>query len=106
MEGWFPPVEDEITAENMYVKTFLLIFMNLCPFYQNRTNLLLSLGVVILGMAIPFLQILLAYIYFKKNHIWSRILNDNLSDRILEGALCKNTNLQKIKHMLKGRTMY
>ena len=73
---------------------------------QSRTNLLLALGVITLCIIVPFLQILLAYIYFKKSHIWSRILNFNLSDRILEGAIGGNLNLRTIKNVITKRIMH
>ena len=67
-------------------------FGMLAIFY--RTNLLLTLGIVTLGIITPSLQITLAYIYFKKCHIWSRILNAHLSE--LEGAVGGNVHLGKI----------
>ena len=67
---------------------------------------MLALGVITLGIIIPFLQILLAYIYFKKCHIWSRVLNANLSDRILEGALGGNLNLRTIMNLVTERVMH
>ena len=67
---------------------------------------MLALGVITLGIIVPFLQILLAYIYFKKSHIWSRVLNANLSDRILEGALGGNLNLRTIKILVTERLMH
>ena len=73
---------------------------------QSRTNLLLALGVITLCIIVPFLQILLAYIYFKKSHIWSRILNANLSDRILEGALGGYLNLRTIMNLVTERVMH
>ena len=73
---------------------------------QYRTNLLLALGVITFGIIVPFLQILMAYIYFKKSHIWSRILNSNLSDRVLDGALEGNINLRTIMDLATKRIMY
>ena len=67
---------------------------------------MLALGVITLGIIVPFLQILLAYIYFKKSHIWSRVLNANLSDRILEGALGGNLNMSTIKNLVTERIMH
>ena len=73
---------------------------------QSRTNILLALGVITLGIMVPLLQIILAYIYFKKSHIWSRILNANLSDQLLEGALGENLHLREIKQVISSRIMY
>ena len=67
---------------------------------------MLALGVVILGIIIPFLQILIAYLYFKKSHIWSRVLNANLSDRILDGALGGNLNLGTIRNLINERIIH
>ena len=73
---------------------------------QSRTNILLALGVITLGIIVPLLQIILAYIYFKTSHIWSRILNANLSDRMFEGALGGNFNLRTIKNSITKRIMF
>ena len=67
---------------------------------------MLALGVITLGIIVPFLQILLAYIYFKKSHIWSRVLNANLSDGILEGALGGSVNMSTIKNLVTERIMH
>ena len=37
--------------------------------------MMLGLGLLILGILTPCLQTALAYLYFKKGHIWSRVLN-------------------------------
>ena len=66
----------------------------------------MGVGFITLGIIVPFLQILLAYIYFKKSHIWSRVLNANLSDRILEGALGGYGNMSTIKNLVSGRIMH
>ena len=76
---------------------------------NNRTNILLALGVVTLGIIVPFLQLILAYIYFKKSHIWSRVLNANLNDRILEGdigILGGTLNLVTINNLVSNRIMH
>ena len=73
---------------------------------QSRTNILLALGVITLGIMVPLLQIILAYIYFKKSHIWSRILNAYLSDRMFEGALGDNFNLRTLKNSITKRIMF
>ena len=66
----------------------------------------MGVGFITLGIIVPFLQILLAYIYFKKSHIWSRVLNANLSDRILEGALGGYGNMTTITNLVSGRIMH
>ena len=47
---------------------------------------MLGLGMLILGILTPCLQIVLAYLYFKKGHIWSRVLNAALSKEEQEGG--------------------
>ena len=67
---------------------------------------MLGLGLFILGILTPLLQLLLAYIYFKKSHIWARILNASLSDGVLEGAIGEHINLRTIKQISKARTFH
>ena len=43
-----------------------------------RTELLLGLGIGVLGIITPCLQITLAYTYFRKGHLWSNVLNSYL----------------------------
>ena len=40
--------------------------------------MLLGLGVTWLGLIAPCLQMALAYLYFRKGNIWSRVLNAHL----------------------------
>ena len=40
---------------------------------------MLGVGILILGIITPCLQTALAYLYFKKGHIWSRVLNAALA---------------------------
>ena len=54
---------------------------------RYRTDLLLGLGIGLFAFVTPCLQIALAYMYFKKGHIWSRVLNP-----ALEGINRKATN--------------
>ena len=67
---------------------------------------MLGLGIFILGVVTPFLQILLAYIYFKKSHIWARILNASLSDGVLEGAIGEHINLRTVNQLSKARAFH
>ena len=55
--------------------------------HLNRTNLLLGLGLSFLGIIVPCLQIILAYIYFRKGHLWSRVLNAHMSKPSLLKAM-------------------
>ena len=89
----------------MYLTLYNWYAIVISSFVRYRTNLLLAYGFIILGIIIPLLQMLLAYIYFKKSHIWSRILNANLSDQILEGAV-GNLNLRTLKYLVAKRIMH
>ena len=46
---------------------------------------MLGVGILILGIITPCLQTALAYLYFKKGHIWSRVLNAALAKEEQEG---------------------
>ena len=58
---------------NFFVQNLVTWYLMVMPLL--RTNLLLGLGIVIVGIISPCLQIALAYLYFRKCHIWSRVLN-------------------------------
>ena len=87
MEGWFQPVPDELTSDFMYAtlntKDNLQCLNAFFFTLSYRTNILLGFGISILGIFTPCIQLTLAYVYFRKSHIWSSILNASLDDKTM-----------------------
>ena len=77
--------------------------MFLFVLHHCRTNLLLGLGVGLLGIVTPSLQITLAYLYFKYGHIWSRVLNASIQN--IEPAHGPGW-LHTFRDLLKGRLFF
>ena len=71
-----------------------------------RTIMLLGVGLGLFSIITPLLQITLANIYFKKNHIWHNVLNAHLEDEV-SGTECSPRKWFKTaKELVKGRLMY
>ena len=106
LEELFPPVDDEITSEYMYEYQQVITFSLTIWHEIFRTNLMLGLGLLFLGIVTPLLQITLAYIFFKKSHIWSRVLNANINDGIMEGHISHSFNFKFLRSLLTLRLFY
>ena len=66
--------------------------------------MLLGVGLGLFIIITPFLQITLAYIYFKKNHIWHNVLNAYIDK---EASDCSPRKwFTTAKHLIRGRLMY
>ena len=63
--------------------------------------MLLGIGVGAMGIFTPLCQFTLAYLYFKKGHIWSRVLNANFDDG---KGLYERVSV--LKHILTKRVLY
>ena len=72
--------------------------------------MMLGLGILILGIITPCLQIALAHLYFKNGHIWSRVLNSALERNEEEHGDIHKVYLQNwintIRNILKFRVWY
>ena len=74
---------------------------------MRRCNLLLALGIVLLGIVTPLLQLTLANLYFRKGHIWSRVLNKTL-DREKQQKHQESISvwMQNLRHIMEGRLFH
>ena len=69
-----------------------------------RTTMLLGVGLGLFIIITPLLQITLAYIYFKKNHIWHNVLNAYLEK---DASYCSPYKwFNTAKNLIMGRFMY
>ena len=72
-----------------------------------RTNLLLGLGMGWLVVGAPSMYIGLAYLYFKKGHIWSRILNAHLkTDEGKHGSNMCTEQFKICRYLWKNRVFH
>ena len=75
--------------------------------FYSRTNLLLGLGLAFAGIITPCLQIALAYLYFRRGHIWSIVLNAHLENDIENDSSCRVSDIfYTVKHLIMSRVMY
>lgn len=102
----FPPVVDELLSEERLECNFSYNVKAISTF-PSRINLIIGLGLFILGILTPCLQTALAYLYFKKGHIWSRVLNSALlgEAQIRDRAYLPNW-ISNLRNILRSRVMY
>ena len=69
--------------------------------------MLLGFGSIWLGLITPVLQIVLAYLYFRNSHMWSRVLNTHLEkDGEHNTSRTFFYELYMTKQLLTNRTMH
>ena len=108
MQGQFTITEDELKSEYRWV-AFLKVQCTLGKliYLFSRTNLLLGLGILFGGFITPCLQIALAYLYFKKGHMRSRVLNAKLDkDSMCTSPHCIFVTLSNMKQLITNRVLY
>ena len=67
---------------------------------------MLASGITFLCLITPSLQITLAYLYFRKGHIWSAVLNNYVREGHIETALANVPNrISAIKHIVISRLL-
>ena len=69
--------------------------------------MLLAFGLTWLGIITPILQVAFANLYFRKGHIWSRVLNADLEkDSYENGSYLWANSFRILYHLLKGRILH
>ena len=93
-----------------YQNTGMLFLINLILYtlyLHLRTNLLLAIGIPWLGIITPCLQMVLAYLYFRFGHIWSRVLNAELKRATAVKESQKGTTpLYALKYLITRRALH